>query len=571
MARELRIRDTFARCGRTLIHIVLSIVSSQRAVCPCSVQFSAPQRVSAISSRAHQGQSQPGLKDLRGKLGLLSLYCFYNSTHAMRIERFKHFRKYKSRIHPMSKFRNFWDCLILHVFIINKILFRFTSTFIYDDLSIGLFYLGAFLELIIIVDLYVTLKTGYINHETKRVVLDAERCLVNFCKTKLFIHYVSAIPLHWFLLLKYGSNVSCGLCKANKFVSVLKIISIFSLYRMYETSEYYVERHGDNKPIFMRFLRIAVVSFTTLCQFYDLSEVIDILVFITEGSVPQTSLLGRRICYKYNQMSQKYGPNSMHVAFDVSRICNPSLLFRLGFKDKMHYLDQFAALIGYILNKGCYFWFLLKSFEVISHIVYPKDALMRLKKRALTMLNNQQISDDVCDKVKQYFHFRPTQLKSVELNNELLKMLPEELKKEVKLGRHFQVILRMLFFCELSVPLLQEVSQMLEERVFLRNDTVSEARSQSEGLVIIDNGVLAVYSETHKEQGHLIDGDYFGALSLVTDKELCMSFVVAITTCNVMDPRIYFNNEKNAFVSELFNYSGTQCNTTLSRYALIGF
>ncbi|XP_063892835.1 uncharacterized protein LOC110376553 [Helicoverpa armigera] len=422
---------------------------------------------------------------------------FYNSTHAMRIERFKHFRKYKSRIHPMSKFRNFWDCLILHVFIINKILFRFTSTFIYDDLSIGLFYLGAFLELIIIVDLYVTLKTGYINHETKRVVLDAERCLVNFCKTKPFIHYVSAIPLHWFLLLKYGSNVSCGLCKANKFVSVLKIISIFSLYRMYETSEYYVERHGDNKPIFMRFLRIAVVSFTTLCQFYDLSEVIDILVFITEGSVPRTSLLGRRICYKYNQMSQKYGPNSMHVAFDIS--------------------------------------------------------------------------DDVCDKVKQYFHFRPTQLKSVELNNELLKMLPEELKKEVKLGRHFQVILRMLFFCELSVPLLQEVSQMLGERVFLRNDTVSEARSQSEGLVIIDNGVLAVYSETHKEQGHLIDGDYFGALSLVTDKELCMSFVVAITTCNVMDPRIYFNNEKNAFVSELFNYSGTQCNTTLSRYALIGF
>ncbi|PZC77687.1 hypothetical protein B5X24_HaOG203054 [Helicoverpa armigera] len=271
---------------------------------------------------------------------------FYNSTHAMRIERFKHFRKYKSRIHPMSKFRNFWDCLILHVFIINKILFRFTSTFIYDDLSIGLFYLGAFLELIIIVDLYVTLKTGYINHETKRVVLDAERCLVNFCKTKLFIHYVSAIPLHWFLLLKYGSNVSCGLCKAkaNKF------------------------------------------------------------------------------------MSQKYGPNSLHVAFDVSRICNPSLLFRLGFKDKMHYLDQFAALIGYILNKA---W---------RGAASSVHALSKSK---------------------------------------------------------------------------------------------SKARSQSEGLVIIDNGVLAVYSETHKEQGHLIDGDYFGALSLVTDKELCMSFVVAITTCNV--------------------------------------
>lgn len=51
--------------------------------------------------------------------------------------------------------------------------------------------------------------------------------------------------------------------------------------------------------------------------------------------------------------------------------------------------------------------------------------------------------------------------------------------------------------------------------------------------MIVDNGVLAVYSKNHSEQGHLIDGDFFGALSLVTDQELCLSFVVAITTCTV--------------------------------------
>lgn len=30
---------------------------------------------------------------------------FYNSSHAMRIERFRQYRKYRSRIHPMSKFK----------------------------------------------------------------------------------------------------------------------------------------------------------------------------------------------------------------------------------------------------------------------------------------------------------------------------------------------------------------------------------------------------------------------------------------------------------------------------------
>ena len=51
--------------------------------------------------------------------------------------------------------------------------------------------------------------------------------------------------------------------------------------------------------------------------------------------------------------------------------------------------------------------------------------------------------------------------------------------------------------------------------------------------MIVDNGVLAVYSKNHREQGHLIDGDFFGGLSLVTDQELCMSYVVAVTTCTV--------------------------------------
>lgn len=55
---------------------------------------------------------------------------------------------------------------------------------------------------------------------------------------------------------------------------------------------------------------------------------------------------------------------------------------------------------------------------------------------------------------------------------------------------------------------------------------------QSEGLFIVGMGELAVYSGD-TETGHLIDGDYFGELSLVTDKEQRTSRVVAITPCVV--------------------------------------
>lgn len=49
--------------------------------------------------------------------------------------------------------------------------------------------------------------------------------------------------------------------------------------------------------------------------------------------------------------------------------------------------------------------------------------------------------------------------------------------------------------------------------------------------MVVKAGVLAVYSSNKVETGHLIDGDYFGEISLITDSEVSASEVVAITHC----------------------------------------
>ncbi|CAB3226358.1 unnamed protein product [Arctia plantaginis] len=62
---------------------------------------------------------------------------FYNSSHAMRIERFRQYRKYRSRIHPMSKFSYFWNCVIVFAVLLTKILFRFTSSILFEAWTPG--------------------------------------------------------------------------------------------------------------------------------------------------------------------------------------------------------------------------------------------------------------------------------------------------------------------------------------------------------------------------------------------------------------------------------------------------
>lgn len=56
--------------------------------------------------------------------------------------------------------------------------------------------------------------------------------------------------------------------------------------------------------------------------------------------------------------------------------------------------------------------------------------------------------------------------------------------------------------------------------------------------MVVKAGMLAVYSSDNIETGHLIDGDYFGEISLVTDSEVSASEVVAITHCQV---RVHYN------------------------------
>ncbi|XP_022833198.1 potassium/sodium hyperpolarization-activated cyclic nucleotide-gated channel 4-like [Spodoptera litura] len=463
---------------------------------------------------------------------------FYASSHAIRVERFRQFRKYRSRIHPMSKFKNFWDFLMLQVFIVNKLLFRFLSSFIFDSMSIYSYYLGAFLELIIIMDLYVSLKTGYINHEAKRVVLDSHDSLLHFCTYKMFLHVASATPLHWFMFLKYGTNIKCGLCKANKFICVLKIISVFSLYRVYETSTFWTEKlHTASKiqyKYLFKFLRIGVIGMMTMCQYYDISDVAILLVAFHTGSVEETSLLGIRTNFKYGNVTMQLSTNYFYVCYEINRIFKSLQLFSYGIREKVYYLDKITALLGYALATFFYFWSFKECFSLINTLIHPKDLHMKLRCRALTMLSTRQISNELSSRLQKYFKYGPTKPHIIEKTNKLYMNMPNVLKNEIKLHSYMKYMMRIPYFCQVPLPLLEEIVLLLRKEIYMSNAIITQALVPAEGLMIVENGELAVYSNDEKEEGHLIDGDYFAGLSLVTVNERCLSFVVSIRACSIL-------------------------------------
>lgn len=378
----------------------------------------------------------------------------------------------------MLNFRSFWDFLMLQVFIVNKLLFRFLSSFIFDSMSIYSYYLGAFLDGIIIIDIFVSLRTGYINHEAKRVVLDTYDSFLHFCTHKMFLHFASAIPLHWFMFLKYGTNIRCGLCKANKFMCALKIISVFSLYRVYETSAFWTEKlHTASKiqyKYLFKFMRIGVIGMMTMCQYYDISDVAVLLVAFYTGNVEETSFLGIRTSFKYGIVTNKLSTNYFYVCYEINRIFKSLQLFSVGIREKVYYLDKIIALLAYALALLFYYWSFKECYSLFNTLVHPKDLHMKIRSGALTMMSNGQISNELSSRLGQYFKYGPTRPYIIEKTNKLYLKMPNILKNEIKLNSYMKYMMKIPYFSQVPLPLLEEIVLLLKKEIYMSNAIVTQ-------------------------------------------------------------------------------------------------
>ncbi|CAH0577738.1 unnamed protein product [Chrysodeixis includens] len=501
---------------------------------------------------------------------------FYTSTHAMKIERFRQFRKYRGRIHPMSKFRTFWNFLILHVFVLNKVTFRFTSNFLYDNLPMPLFYLGAVLDFIIIIDLILSFKTGYIDYEAKQVILDTKKCLLKFCTQKLFIHVASAMPMHWFLFIRYGTKVNCGLCKFNHFICALKIFNIFTLFRIFEASAYWTrKRHTTRKIYFYKFLRIAVTGLITVVQFNELHDSFSMILFIKDDEVDTRATLASRITISYGHVRKSLKIDNTKLSLvELYRTLNVFCMFTFGKQTKLFFLDKLASVTAFVVANIFYFWNALTCFAFVTSLMYSKDQVMKQRSNTLNYIRSQRLSENLCKKVDRYFRLKRTRMVLTEQQNELYRSLPLLCKNEIKMSCYMTLLMRLPLFSDWSLSIIQELVLVVEEIVYLANDVVSLAGVEGEGLMIVDTGILAVYSENHEEKGHLIDGDYFGELSLVTDRELCMSSVVAVTDCVILLlHKMAFRNVLKSYPKEFHNLKtevkNTHDKTTKVRLSLV--
>lgn len=317
--------------------------------------------------------------------------------------------------------------------------------------------------------------TGWVNKDDRTISLELKNSFLNYCSTKLFLHVISSLPLQAIMFLKYRKKINCAICKCNKFVLTLRLAHFLRLYRLYDASGCWKrERTSFRATFFFKFLRIAVLGMVTMLMFINMADTIYLLVGTMTGKVDPMSSSITVIRYKYDERSQR--PLSWFLMLDIAKVFKSFLLFSFGLKPQIHYWDKMTSLLTYVLANLFYTWNLKECHDCLSRMKYPEEKLIINNDRIFNLLRWRQLSDTFSRKVFQYCKFNMTKLTITEKQNGCYRALPSSLLRETIVSSYAKYISRIPYFSEWPQNLIEEITLLLKEEVYMANDIVIEVK-----------------------------------------------------------------------------------------------
>ena len=106
-------------------------------------------------------------------------------------------------IHPCSKFRFYWDLIMLLLLLSNMILLPVAIAFFSEDfMEPGWLTFNCISDTFFILDIIINFRTGVIGDEPgSEVVLDPHEIAVYYLKTWFFIDFISSIPIDYIFMI----------------------------------------------------------------------------------------------------------------------------------------------------------------------------------------------------------------------------------------------------------------------------------------------------------------------------------------------------------------------------------
>lgn len=279
-----------------------------------------------------------------------------------------------------------------------QVLFTHNTSVFINELDYNSWYIGFFCEFFIIMDLFISSKTGYVDEDTRTVIMDPKSILIKFFSTKVFLHAMGAIPLHMIVFLRvsyYHRNKVCTLCNTSIFVTVLRFFNTLSLVRGYHASTFLTRvRNHFGYTTICRFIRILVLYFLTTDWILSIHFTIYMLEIIQTDQVTQIAT-SDYIAFWYGL----HKPACHHILDLLQHITQSFFLIRVNVQSE-DANQMITGIVAYVASNLFYIWAFLLAFDITGQVFFPEYYREIIEERTLNLIRCNQLPDDMERKVK---------------------------------------------------------------------------------------------------------------------------------------------------------------------------
>lgn len=360
---------------------------------------------------------------------------------------------------------------MLVMFIVNKILVHHNTSIIYGQVCRYFYFMGPVIEIIIMIDVLITSKTGYIDRATDTIILDKYEGVLHYCSSRLFLHVASAIPIQWIMLLRYGGRLDCDLCKTNYFIFTLRAIAVFGLFRIYECSSYFT-REWDSFELTcaFRFARVIILGLLTVLFFNDIALKVALMIMINDGRIDEDSRVSQLL---FNRFVVRE-PAPSHTLFVLGIMHATKCTMHVNVDTVDYYIDRCVTIISIVIVSLFQLWCFHELFAFATRIYFSEDRRYKLKSNAHSMVGCRRLPDNITQNIYKYHTFKNSEMKVIQQHNNYLMALPLVLKRDIFLASYIHYVKRVPYFSKWPARVIEEIVLLFNEEFYLQNDIVAE-------------------------------------------------------------------------------------------------
>lgn len=425
-------------------------------------------------------------------------------------------------IHPLSKFRLYWDLVIMGMLIVNLFVLPLDIAFFTDtDTWLNLHILS---DTLCILDIAINFRTSYVGNTGSGFVLDEWEIIKHYLKTWFVVDLISSLPLHYVILEIYGKRNAFPLgiksaSHALKFIRLLKLLTILKLLRLSRVIRSFLQYEELYRITTSLMRYIKLISMMLIVAHWNgcLHFLIPMLQDFPTGCWVELCEL------EYEPWYTQYG-------WAIFKTLSHMLC--IGYGRYIPILLSEALVTNFTMVTGATFYALFIA-SAMAHMLQndnSKDLYVEKVKQIEEFLTHENVPDNIKDRVDIYMNQKYSKRRYFN-ENYLVSELSKPIKDDLMIHKYKDIIKKVEILRKGPPEFLSTVLSMISSDIFLEGDAIIKEGHKDSKIYIVQNGTLEI-SVNNDVVETLSDGAVFGEIGALKYAKQIYT-VIANTTCHI--------------------------------------